>query len=147
MPMEQPRGSSPEELAADPREPGRRPPAAAPNGWSVSPRDSSNPPSWCSTPPPRGRAAAAGPAAEAAARPAREGPEGRRRRHRGAAAGTPVTTVPPAKLTVGWLLDNRALGRRFSSWLAVLHATRKEPPWPGFPFTAEPGATPAAQSA
>ena len=57
------------------------------------------------------------------------------------------TTMPPSKLTVGWLLDNRCYGRRFSSWLAVLHATRKEPPWPGFPFTAEPGTTPAAQSA
>ncbi len=57
------------------------------------------------------------------------------------------STVPAAKLTVAWLLDNRALGRRFSSWLAVLHATRKAPPWPGFPFTAEPGPAPAAQSA
>ena len=57
------------------------------------------------------------------------------------------STVPAAKLTVAWLLDNRALGRRFSSWLAVLHATRKAPPWPGFPFTAEPGSVPAAKSA
>jgi hypothetical protein len=55
--------------------------------------------------------------------------------------------VPPAKLTVGWLLDNRCLGRRFSSWLAVLHVTRKEPPWPGFPYTAEPGSVPAAKPA
>ena len=57
------------------------------------------------------------------------------------------STVPPAKLTVAWLLDNRCLGRRFSSWLAVLHVSRKQPPWPGFPYTAEPGTVPAARTA
>jgi hypothetical protein len=52
----------------------------------------------------------------------------------------------PADLTVAWLLDNRALGRRFSTWLAVLHANRTEPPWPGFPFTPAPaGAGPRAE--
>ena len=50
--------------------------------------------------------------------------------------------VPTAELTVAWLLDNRTQGRRFTTWLAVLHATRNEPPWPGFPFTPAPG-TPA----
>ena len=48
--------------------------------------------------------------------------------------------VPPGELTVAWLLDNRTQGRRFAAWLAVLHGTRKQPPWPGFPFTPPPAA-------
>jgi hypothetical protein len=41
-------------------------------------------------------------------------------------------------LTVGWLLDPRAGGRRY---LAFIDAMRtREPPWPGFPWEPGPGA-------
>ena len=75
----------------------------------MSPRDSSNPPSWCSTPPPPEGAALLRIRLQKLllARPGK-GPrdadaviEALLREH--------PSTVPPAKLTVGWLLDNRAL--------------------------------------
>jgi hypothetical protein len=37
------------------------------------------------------------------------------------------------KITVGWLLDPRAGGRRFAAWLDAF--TPKNQPWPGFPYT------------
>ncbi|MCU6481284.1 hypothetical protein [Arthrobacter sp. A2-55] len=35
-------------------------------------------------------------------------------------------------VTVGWLLDPRAGGRRFAAWLDAFEP-KQRPPWPGFP--------------
>lgn len=50
-----------------------------------------------------------------------------------------VLSVTGAKLdkrlvTVGWLLDPRAGGRRFTAWIDALEP-KKDPPWKGFPHT------------
>lgn len=50
-----------------------------------------------------------------------------------------VLSVTGAKLdrrlvTVGWLLDPRAGGRRFTAWIDALEP-KKDPPWTGFPHT------------
>jgi hypothetical protein len=37
------------------------------------------------------------------------------------------------QITVGWLLDPRAGGRRFHAWLDA-HQPKSRPPWPGFPY-------------
>jgi hypothetical protein len=37
------------------------------------------------------------------------------------------------QITVGWLLDPRAGGRRFHAWLDA-HQPKTRPPWPGFPY-------------
>lgn len=39
------------------------------------------------------------------------------------------------KLTVGWLLDNRAKGSRQAAWIGLDKQFRNSPPWPGYPFT------------
>ena len=45
-------------------------------------------------------------------------------------------TVPPGRLTVGWLIDKRAAGRRL---IAFANLTRPAGlPWPGFPFAPKP---------
>lgn len=49
-----------------------------------------------------------------------------------------AASVPPARMTVGWLLDPRAGGRRWLMWCEVMHTTRTVEPWPGFPFTTAP---------
>lgn len=50
-------------------------------------------------------------------------------------------TVPDHRLTVAWMLDNRAApGRRLAHLLeAVAAAETRSAPWPGFPYTARPG--------
>ncbi|MCC3292854.1 hypothetical protein [Arthrobacter sp. zg-Y1110] len=50
-----------------------------------------------------------------------------------------VLSVTGAKLdrrlvNVGWLLDPRAGGRRYTAWLDALEP-KKDPPWSGFPHT------------
>ncbi len=50
-----------------------------------------------------------------------------------------------SRMTVGWLLDNRTQGRRFTAWLAAVEVGRREPAWPGFPFTDCPAATDEAK--
>lgn len=50
-----------------------------------------------------------------------------------------VLSVTGAKLdrrlvTVAWLLDPRAGGRRYTAWLDAIEP-KKDPPWPGFPHT------------
>ncbi|KQO98870.1 hypothetical protein [Leifsonia sp. Leaf264] len=42
--------------------------------------------------------------------------------------------IPVRKMTVGWLLDSRAGGRRAMAWQDVTTSLRSEP-WPGFPYS------------
>ena len=42
------------------------------------------------------------------------------------------------RLTVGWLIDFRAGGRRYLTFLDVFTATKTQSPWPGFPFADAP---------
>lgn len=42
------------------------------------------------------------------------------------------------EMTIAWLLDPRAGGRRYMAWLDV-RQPKDEAPWPGFPFTAGEG--------
>jgi hypothetical protein len=44
---------------------------------------------------------------------------------------------PLRKLTIAWLLDPRAGGRRFMAFCDTF-STKTSPPWPGFPFTPKP---------
>ncbi|MGL5827739.1 MAG: hypothetical protein ACRCYU_23465 [Nocardioides sp.] len=49
-----------------------------------------------------------------------------------------VPGCPPAhRVTVAWLLDPRAGGRRFLAWLDI-QQPKSAPPWPGFPLAARP---------
>lgn len=41
--------------------------------------------------------------------------------------------VEPRQMTVGWLLDPRAGGRRYQAWLDA-RQPKDGPPWPGFPY-------------
>lgn len=41
--------------------------------------------------------------------------------------------VEPKQITVGWLLDPRAGGRRYQAWLDA-RQPKSGPPWPGFPY-------------
>lgn len=41
-------------------------------------------------------------------------------------------TMERRKITVGWLLDPRAGGRRYAAWLDAFEP--KTTPWPGFPY-------------
>lgn len=50
-----------------------------------------------------------------------------------------LSTEKSAKVTVGWLIDHRAGGRRVLAWLD--QTTPRRAPWPGFPFTPYPSAT------
>lgn len=45
------------------------------------------------------------------------------------------------KLTVGWLLDPRAGGRRLMAWVDVVEVRSRKiaPPWSGFPFAKNNG--------
>lgn len=47
------------------------------------------------------------------------------------------TTSAPSRLTVGWLLDRRAGGRRLIAFACLIkpHGV----PWPGFPHAPKPG--------
>lgn len=45
--------------------------------------------------------------------------------------------VPMRRLTIAWLLDPRAGGRRLMAFCDSL-STRTEPPWVGFPFMPKP---------
>lgn len=47
---------------------------------------------------------------------------------------------PPRRLTVAWLLDARAGGRRFMAFCDALADNSKQP-WPGFPFMPRPQKT------
>lgn len=54
--------------------------------------------------------------------------------------------MPVRHMTVAWLLDSRAGGRRFIAWLDATQEFRSEP-WSGFPYrsplsTANPAVTP-----
>ena len=46
------------------------------------------------------------------------------------------------KMTIAWLLDRRAGGRRFMAFADALRT--KDLPWTGFPHTARPSTTPAS---
>jgi hypothetical protein len=48
--------------------------------------------------------------------------------------------VNQRKLTIAWLLDKRAGGRRFMAFCDALYP-RASAPWPGFPFAARPNTT------
>ncbi|WP_159604633.1 hypothetical protein [Agromyces humi] len=43
----------------------------------------------------------------------------------------------PRDMTIAWLLDSRAGGRRFLAWLDTVSPIRTEP-WPGFPWAPAP---------
>ena len=43
-------------------------------------------------------------------------------------------------LTVGWLLDPRAGGRRYLAFIDAMRP-RREPPWPGFPWEPDPASS------
>jgi hypothetical protein len=53
--------------------------------------------------------------------------------------------MPVRKMTVAWLLDRRAGGRRFMAWLDATQKSRSEP-WPGFPYRSPFSAPGDAQS-
>lgn len=57
-----------------------------------------------------------------------------------------VENVPPAKLTVGWVLDPRAGGRRHYA-LGDAVRERITEPWPGFPWQPPPGANAGRKTA
>jgi hypothetical protein len=58
---------------------------------------------------------------------------------------TAVTGTTPDRVTLAWLLDPRAAGRRFFAFCDALHVNNN-PPWPGFPHTARPTAASTAGS-
>lgn len=45
--------------------------------------------------------------------------------------------TPPSRLTVAWLIDRRAGGRRLIAFANLVAAHHK--PWPGFPHAPKPG--------
>lgn len=48
-----------------------------------------------------------------------------------------LTASDSRRLTVSWLLDSRAGGRRVEAWADCLD-DKSNPPWPGFPHAPEP---------
>lgn len=42
-------------------------------------------------------------------------------------------SIDQKNLTVGWLLDSRAGGRRYQAWLDAMES-KEGPPWAGFPY-------------
>lgn len=50
---------------------------------------------------------------------------------------TGAADVPIRRITVAWLLDARAGGRRFMAFCDAL-GDNTQTPWPGFPFTPRP---------
>lgn len=56
---------------------------------------------------------------------------------RGRLLGVLGAKVSDKNLTVGWLLDPRAGGRRYLAFIDAMRP-RREPPWPGFPWEPKP---------
>lgn len=52
-----------------------------------------------------------------------------------AVLGAPAAKLHRRKLTIAWLLDARAGGKRFMAFCDVI-AAKTDAPWPGFPFAA-----------
>ncbi len=48
-----------------------------------------------------------------------------------------LTGTNTRRLTVAWLVDSRAGGRRVLAWADCLD-NKSNPPWPGFPYAPEP---------
>lgn len=46
--------------------------------------------------------------------------------------------TPSQAMTIGWLLDNRAGGRRFIAWGSCVEVGRELTPWNNWPFVAAP---------
>lgn len=53
---------------------------------------------------------------------------------------TDTADVPARRITLAWLLDSRAGGRRFMAFCDAL-GDNTATPWPGFPFTPRPART------
>jgi hypothetical protein len=47
------------------------------------------------------------------------------------------STLSHRRLTLAWLLDHRAGGRRVQAWADVMGGKQAQP-WPGFPFSSVP---------
>lgn len=47
-------------------------------------------------------------------------------------------TTPNKSMTIGWLLDNRAGGRRFVAWVNCVEVGRELAPWANWPFAPAP---------
>lgn len=47
------------------------------------------------------------------------------------------SSTPPSRLTIAWLVDRRAGGRRLIAFANLIAEHRT--PWPGFPYAPKPG--------